>query len=366
MKVCFVVNAVGETSVPADIARALVTHTDTNVDILAWFEAGEFRGSEAVPVTTLDAPGTALGINRSTYRDASRFLRSYDLVQTHHNHSGSFAKLIAARHGIPSVSREGNLREGFSRKGRVFNGTTNALAAAVVCNSRSVAESMLRWERLLVNDEDIHIIENGVDIEKLGQAQARAGSFDSVTSVDPEATLVANAANFTRQKAHVVLVRAISRASDQLETPIELALAGEGPLREQTEQIATALGIENQVHFLGLVDRKEVYELLGQADIYAMPSRWEGFSAAALEAVASGTACVFSDIDPFVYPYEDVALFHPVDDAPRLGDRLVELAENDTLRAELGSRGRKLARENYAMSSIAARYRELYEWILSK
>ena len=74
LRVCFVVNAVDETSVPADIATALVEHTDVEVDILAWFDAAGFHGDDRVGLVRLDAPDGTLGVDLRTARRAWRIL----------------------------------------------------------------------------------------------------------------------------------------------------------------------------------------------------------------------------------------------------------------------------------------------------
>jgi hypothetical protein len=143
-RVCYVVNSVSATSVPATIATALVDYEDISVDILAWFEGGSFEGDDRVGLTTLNAPRSSLGLDRTTYREARDILHKYDIIQANLNHAGSLAKLIGHQLDIPLVSREGNTRNGFSRKGRIANGLTNALVDRIVPNSQAVYDSAYR------------------------------------------------------------------------------------------------------------------------------------------------------------------------------------------------------------------------------
>jgi glycosyltransferase involved in cell wall biosynthesis len=362
--VCFVVNSVNETSVPADIARALVKYTDCDVDILAWFNATPFQGDDSVGVSCLEAPETTLGVDMATISRARQILSEYDLVQAHHNHSGGFAKLLAGSVKVPTVSREGNLRRGFTRKGRVFNGLTNALAARVVPNSVAVRDDFKRWERLLLSEEAIKKIPNGVDAERLAAGKSLDWDIRSIYDIDADATLISNAALLTEQKAHDVLITGLKQATERTGERLELAIAGDGPQESALRSLAERAGVAEQVHFLGRIERRKVYRLMDESDLYAMPSRWEGFSAAAVEAMGVGVACVFSDIRPFRIPYEDVALFHPVDEPEHLADRLVTLAERPDLREELATEGRSLVEEYYTMESVARQYRELYDEIL--
>ncbi len=362
--ICYVVNAVSETSVPATIATAVVENHDIDVDILAWFDADPFEGDDLVGVDCLNAPRSTVGLDQRTYQEASKNLREYDLIQAHHNHSGSFAKAIGYRYGVPLVSREGNTRDRFTRKGRIANGVTNWLADRIVPNSQAVYDSFLRWEKVFLDEQQINIIPNGVDLNQIDSANDSDYNINQRFDIPDHAVVVGTASVITEQKAFDTLVQGLVSANNQSEKRLDLVIAGDGPLRSEIEQLSQNLEIEEKVHFAGMVDRTTVYQILGEIDIYAMPSRWEGFANAAVEALGAGNPCVFSDIDPFLFPYRNVALFHRLDDANDLADRLMELAENSELRYFYGRKGRELVEQNYTLEQIARRYARMYDKVL--
>ncbi|WP_262176967.1 glycosyltransferase [Haloarcula laminariae] len=365
LRVCFVVNAVDQTVAEVDIAVALQRYTDTEVTVLSWFDAVPFYRDELVDVVNLDAPDTTTGVNRETLRQASEVIAEADIVQTTHNHSGVFAKLLSKYNGVPSVSREGNTRDGFTRLGRVSNGLTNPISARVVCNSRAVWESFKRWETALLNPGNVVIIPNGVDRAAIDAAAENDWSVHQVADIGADTILVGTVSTLTEQKNHETLVRGVALAREQ-GVPVELVVAGDGPQRDRLEALASDLGVVSKVHFLGDIERAQVYGLLHEIDIYAMPSLWEGFSMAAVEAVASGTACVFADIEPFRQTYDEVAKFHEPTDAETLADELGELASDPDERERLGATGRQLVAENYTIEAIARSYRSVYEAVLAE
>ena len=366
INVCYVVNSVSETSVPATIATALVDYENISVDILAWFNAEPFEGDDRVGVTCLQAPSTTLGIGSPTLTEARNHLHNYDVVQTHHNHSGSFARLIGHTLDTPMVSREGNVRQGFTRKGRIANGLTNPLVDCVVPNSRAVYESFTWWERQLLNNNQIRIIPNGVDLERLDRATGSDYSIRDEFAIPTDSIVVGTASAIIEQKGIGTLIRAIDTANDSTEQRLDLVIAGDGPLRKRMEQLTSRLGISEFIHFAGMVERNHVYRLLGEFDIYAMPSRWEGFANAAVEALGAGNPCVFSDIDPFLYPYKNVAQFHTVDDDEELARILSELAQHPDQRDFYSRRGRELVEKKYRLEHIASQYAELYRDIVQQ
>jgi len=75
-----------------------------------------------------------------------------------------------------------------------------------------------------------------------------------------------------------------------------LLMVGDGVLRRDLERQAQAAGIAERVHFLGLRDPATIANLLRAADLFAMPSAYEGMPMALLEALGSGTPAVVTDV----------------------------------------------------------------------
>jgi len=356
LRVCQVVNSIGPTSIPADIATALARRDDVESGVLAWFGTEPFAGDDLVEVDCVDA-GSGV-FNPGAYRRATEILREYDVVHTHHNHSGTYVKLIAKRQGSVLVSTEQNTHDGYTRKGRALNGLLNPLADRVTCISESVYDSFESWERRLLRDEQVDIIPNGVVLERVDDA----ATLEWKPSIGDggDSVLVANAAMLTEQKAHDTLVEAVARVNGSVDASVELAIAGDGNLRPELEARVRRLGLDDHVHFLGLLDREQVYKLMYDADVFAMPSRWEGFCVAVAEAMATGTPCVLSDIDVFEELYRGPARFHPVDDVGALADRLERLVRDADLRERLGEESRTLVEQEYDIETTAEQYAALF------
>lgn len=78
---------------------------------------------------------------------------------------------------------------------------------------------------------------------------------------------------------------------------IVYVVAGDGNDRARLEAKAASLGISDAVRFTGRVPESEKVPLYRCADVYAMPSRGEGFGIVFLEALACGVPCVGSSAD---------------------------------------------------------------------
>ena len=94
--------------------------------------------------------------------------------------------------------------------------------------------------------------------------------------------LLVTVAALTAEKGHAVLIEALP-AIVARHSGLQWCCVGEGPLRTDLERQATALGIGDQVKFLG--QRGDVAELLAAADLCVVPSLCEGLCNAAIEAL---------------------------------------------------------------------------------
>lgn len=118
----------------------------------------------------------------------------------------------------------------------------------------------------------------------VGPAPAPA---DRSELVPDERKLVVAVGRLAEQKNHALAIRGIA-----LVPGATLAIVGDGPLRAGLEQLASEL--EAPVVFTGV--RKDARALMGAADAVVMSSRWEGLPLTALEALASGTPLVATNV----------------------------------------------------------------------
>jgi len=89
-----------------------------------------------------------------------------------------------------------------------------------------------------------------------------------------------------------------------------------------------------------------------------MPSRWEGLSSAALQAMAAGVPCVFSDIPSFRTQFPDsVVQFHAVESVPELETALFEVLCN---KGGLGEQEDEFVAKTYSLKRMAEEYERLY------
>ena len=129
-------------------------------------------------------------------------------------------------------------------------------------------------------------IANGVDLDKIQHARpADRSEFANETT-----KIIIQVSRFTPQKDQETLIRAIPF----IETPVKLLLVGQGYLLKEMRALVDSLELNEKVIFLGI--RTDVPNLLKMADVAVLSSNYEGLSLSGLEAMASGTPLVASNV----------------------------------------------------------------------
>ncbi len=123
---------------------------------------------------------------------------------------------------------------------------------------------------------------------------------------------------------------------------------------------------QQDVVFTGL--RKDIPEVLGGSDIFVLPSYSEGLSNALMEAMASGCACIATEVGGNAFLLQNGVsgfLFHP-GDREALAAHLRRLLDDPHKRASIGQAARKRIEEQFSWKKVGEMYRELFENFLSR
>ncbi|MDM8260096.1 glycosyltransferase [Limosilactobacillus vaginalis] len=141
-------------------------------------------------------------------------------------------------------------------------------------------------------DNKTFIINNGIDIEKykfdFNLRKAKRSAFN----ISSETFVIINIGRFEDQKDHSYLVDIFSKILNNYPNS-KLMLVGNGSLKNKIVEKCKNLGILDKILFLE--NRKDVNELLMCADIFIMPSKYEGLPVSLIEAQASGIPCIVSN-----------------------------------------------------------------------
>jgi glycosyltransferase involved in cell wall biosynthesis len=145
--------------------------------------------------------------------------------------------------------------------------------------------------------------------------------------------------NVKRHKNLPLLIKAFGEVADAIPHKLVIAGGGEG-VKVLDERIpALAAGHGDRVHVTGRVDFAVLRSLLAGADLLVMPSFYEGAGLPPLEAMASGTAVLSSDIPSLRETCGEGAEYFDPYDHRGLADLIRTYCRDDDARAALAARG---------------------------
>jgi UDP-glucose:(heptosyl)LPS alpha-1,3-glucosyltransferase len=230
---------------------------------------------------------------------------------------------------------------------------------AVICNSRMVRDEVEHW--FGVDRARLHVIHNGVDLDAFHPRlrEHRAASRRSLGLHEADRVVLFVGAGFER-KGVAQLLRALARSDA---ANLHLVVVGKDRAEGRMRELARRLGIDSRVHWVG--PQRDVRPYYGCADCFALPTFYDPFPNAALEALASGlpvvttTACGAAElVEPGVSGY----VLSDASDASTLAGCLQRAAVASPAMGEAA----RAAAEPYGLEAMASRLVALYKVLIAK
>ena len=215
-------------------------------------------------------------------------------------------------------------------------------------------------DALLLPAHRVHVVTNGCAVEAIA---ARASASRSRVRDGTSARRLLMVAWVAREKDHETAIRAVVNLR-QRGHDIRLDLAG-GAYRQARQvalqDLAHTLGVSDVVTFLGV--REDVPELLGASDVLIHSTHSEGFGLSVIEAFASRTPVVATDIPACreVLDHGRCGILVPPRDPDAMADAIETLLTNQGVREELIEAAYQRVQERYHSRRMAAGYAVLID-----
>ena len=173
--------------------------------------------------------------------------------------------------------------------------------------------------------KDIEVIHNFVDVHRYNKKPVAA--FRQVIAPNNE-RIVIHASNFRKIKRIDNVMDIFKNIHTAL--PSKLLMVGDGPERPLAEDLTRQYGLEADVRFLGKQEQME--EILAVSDIFLLPSEYESFGLAALEAMAASTVVISSDAGGLneININGVTGYTSPVGDVEAMSKNAIELLKDET------------------------------------
>jgi glycosyltransferase involved in cell wall biosynthesis len=248
--------------------------------------------------------------------------------------------------------RRKSLQATVKRWKRFRAGAMNSLVGRRIAVSEFVARTVASEE--FVEPTQIDVIEHGIDVAKFAEADGEICRRD--LHADGK-SVVACVSRMGPEKGVDVLIRAMQ----YVDSNVVLAIAGDGPLAKDCQQLAVDLGVADRVTFLGL--RAEVTGLLAACTMAVVPSLApEAFGFAVVEAMAAGKPVIVSDRGamPEIVGNGDCGVIVPAGNSKALADAINSLVRSPDRAARIGALARKRAENHYSMDVWLQRMLNVY------
>jgi N-acetyl-alpha-D-glucosaminyl L-malate synthase BshA len=208
---------------------------------------------------------------------------------------------------------------------------------------------------------DIRVIPNFIDCEEYRRRPA--SGLRPRFAAGGEKLLI-HVSNFRPVKRITAVVEVFARVRKQM--PARLLMVGDGPELPEATRLVRALGIADDVQFLGEQDL--VVPLLSVSDVFLLPSAQESFGLAALEAMACEVPVIASSVGglPEVIEHGVTGFLHPPADLDGMAASAVRLLTDEGLRCRMAEAAGRAAHDLYCDVKIVPLYESYYEEILNK
>lgn len=343
MKILYVVKnmrlANGVTSYAMNYYRKLVNSNDIKIDFLVVNDIGSPYYDE------IKANGGRIYLMPSYRKNIFATIKyllnlfkkeKYDIVHSHVLNSGSIILKLAKYYGVPvRILHAHATKSGDTKLKEIRNKFFISISLA---NSNAYFACSKLAGDYLFTKRKYTVINNAVDLEKYKFNLQLRNQIRKEYSTDNK-LIVLTVGRFTKQKNPFFIVDIISAIKKRM-IDFEFWWFGNGVLEEEVRKYAKECGVDDCINFFGANDK--VSEFYSAADVFILPSLFEGLPVVGIEAQISGIPCVFSNKITKEVQISNLCEFIPIDAPDFWADKIIEISKMNRI-ANLGS----LKKESY-------------------
>lgn len=328
------------------------------------------KGQEEVSFDTFDvqqfAGNETIGKYLQTFKDyvwwtKLRIHRSYDLIHAHHPIAALVMKQLFPQTPVLMTIHSSYERE-LILNGRIAEGGPEHRFLTLIYGELeaktdgllTVSESFRSYLSPYLNHpENIRVIPNGFD-EKRFRPISHENEIPQLITV----------CRLVPAKGLDILLHACAELKRRGK-PFVLHIIGDGPIREELEQLAVSLGLYDEIIFYGYMLHPE--EFMPFFDIFVLPSRAEAFGSVFAEAALCLLALVGTRVGGIAEQIEHGVngLLVPPEDPLALSDALELLVSDPAYRYNLARSGWNKAKQVYSLQRVIAELKRVYSAYIS-
>ncbi len=257
-------------------------------------------------------------------------------------------KAIYSRQGIQNLSNKRKYIRPFTQ-----------YIDGIITNTKSIKEiyESFGW----FSDGFIHVVYNGVEIDR----EIEPIDLHEKYKLPHGFQVVFSAGRLDHQKGFDLLVEVARKAKDQ-GLKWQIVIAGEGKLKDELNAKASEKGVSDRIHLIGFTNQVAAH--IRGADIFVLPSRYEGMPNALLEAMAMGKASVATSVNgaPELVEEGVSGFLVASENVDQLFTKINELLTNESLRKSMENRAFLRVKDHFTIDNMIDNLEALFLQQLEK
>jgi glycosyltransferase involved in cell wall biosynthesis len=220
-----------------------------------------------------------------------------------------------------------------------------------------------------ISEEKIHVIHNGVDVQKFKPPSRNKADLRRELRLNPDRKMILFVGRLYSRKGLPTLLQAAQMVvKDFKNTQFVISGGGFKQNEEKLRKLARQQGIEDNVSFVGYFPDEGLPDLYAAADIFVLPAFYENFPFAILEAQSTGLPVVSTRVGgiPELVIHSQSGLLTDPADHEQLANAIIKLLQDSSFAEQLGKKARQLVEEKFAWSLVTSQVIDLYQKIAQK
>jgi glycosyltransferase involved in cell wall biosynthesis len=232
-------------------------------------------------------------------------------------------------------------------------------AKKLILPSKSVIS---RTRKLGVADSKVVVIPTGVDCKRFDpkrpEVERKAAELRNDFDIGQDDFVIGYVGRLVPAKGLPYLLTAVNQIKHEFPNVV-LLVVGDGPQRAELELKAKDLNLKTA--FAGYqTDTPPYYSLM---DVFVLPSFFEGLSGVVLEAMAMEKSVVATNVGGTsdLVTYGENGFLVPIKNAEKIASTLKRLVANESLRVQMGKRGREIVEKSFQWDVIVDKVEAVYK-----
>lgn len=339
-----------------------------------------------IEYTTIAGMGRSINptSDYAAYRNLKKLIKDFkpDIVHTHAAKPGALGRLAASAVNVPVILHtfHGHVFHSYfgSAKSRFFIKTERFLAkksSAIIAISGQQKKELVEDFRIAPADK-VHIVPLGFDLDRFQtNIQEKRQKLRKEFNIGEDEIAIGIIGRLVPVKNHALFLSALDHVLKNSSKKIRALIIGDGETRASLEHLAREKGIafsteKDTLHNKPLIFtswRSDVDVINAGLDIVCLTSFNEGTPVSLIEAQAANNPVVSTRVGGItdIVKEGETALLSNVDDAKTFADNLLQLVEDDSLRARLGNNSSQFVLKQFSYQRLVADMSRLYNQLLS-